>query len=370
MMKSIYPFVVLLSGASALLAQPALKDVYKGAFRIGVALNETQFSGQNASGAALAAAHFNAISPENILKWEVVHPKPDVYNFEPGDKYVAFGEKHGMQIIGHTLVWHSQVPKWVFEDETGKPLMREALLARMEDHIHHVVGRYKGRIQGWDVVNEAVDEDGTLRKSPWLKIIGEDFIAKAFEYAHEADPAAKLHYNDYNMAVDAKRAGVIRMIRDLKARGIQIDVAGMQGHLKLDRPSAEQYDRSIAELAATGVKIAITELDIDLLPAANRNTTADVGRRDEARAELNPYADGLRKDMQERLAKRYADLFAVFLKHKDVVQRVTFWGLSNRDSWLNNWPVRGRTSYPLLFDAHGRPTPAFDAVVAIGKAAN
>jgi endo-1,4-beta-xylanase len=360
--------VLLLCACSSLSAQHTLKDAYEGKFRIGVALNEAQFSGRDASGAALAAAQFNAITPENVLKWEIVHPKPGVYNFEPSDKYVAFGEKYGMQIIGHTLVWHSQVPKWVFEDEAGKPLTREALLARMKDHIDHVVGRYKGRIEGWDVVNEAFDEDGTLRKSPWMTIVGEDYIAKAFEYAHEADPAAKLHYNDYNMAVDAKRAGVIEMIRKLRGKGIQVDVAGEQGHLKLERPSVEQYDRTITELASAGVKVAITELDIDLLPAANRNTTADVSRRDQARAELNPYPNGLPKEVQEKLAKRYADLFAVFLKHKDVIQRVTLWGLSNGDSWLNNWPVRGRTSYPLLFDAERRTTPAFDAVVSLGLA--
>lgn len=359
--------LVALSGS--LWAQNTLKDAYEGAFHVGVALNEAQFSGRDAGGAELAVAQFNAISPENILKWEVVHPKPGVYNFGPSDEYVAFGEKHGMQIIGHTLVWHNQVPKWVFEDEAGKPLTRDALLARMKDHIDHVVGRYKGRIEGWDVVNEAMNEDGTMRKSRWEQIIGDDYIAKAFEYAHAADPGAKLHYNDYNMATDEKRAGVIRLIRKLKEQGVQIDVAGMQGHLKLDRPPVEKEEQAIVELAATGVKIAITELDIDVLPAATTAMNAEVTRRDQARADLNPYADGLPKDVADKLAKRYAELFAVFLKHKDVVRRVTFWGLSNRDSWLNNWPVRGRTSYPLVFDRERGKTPAYEAVLELGKAA-
>ena len=266
------------------------------------------------------------------------------------------------------MIWHSQTPKWVFEDEAGKPLTREALLARMKDHIHAVVGRYKGRIEGWDVVNEAVDEDGTHRKSPWLNIIGEDYIAKAFEYAHEADPGAKLIYNDYNLAVDAKRAGAMQMIRKLKAQGIQVDIVGMQGHLKLDWPSAEKEDQAIRELATLGVKIAITELDIDVLPAANQSTSADVNRRDQAQANLNPYVDGLPKDVEQKLAKRYDELFAVFLKNKDVVKRVTFWGVSNRDSWLNNWPIRGRTAYPLVFDRERKPTPSYETVLSLGKA--
>ena len=359
--------VMLVSGA-ALTAQTTLKDAYEGAFRVGAALNQVQFSEKDGSAAALAAAQFNSISPENVLKWEVVHPKPDVFNFAPSDQFVAFGEKHGMQVIGHTLVWHSQTPAWVFTDEAGQPLTREALLARMKDHIQKVAGRYKGRIQGWDVVNEALEEDGSLRKSKWLSIIGEDYIAKAFQYAHEADPAAKLHYNDYNLAVDAKRAGAIALVRKLKAQGIQVDVVGMQGHLKLDTPSAEKEDQSIRELAATGVKIAITELDVDVLPPAGRGSGADVSRRAEAKVELNPYTQGLPQDVERKLAARYASLFAVFLKNRVVVERVTFWGVSNRDSWLNNWPVRGRTAYPLLFDRERQPTPAFQGVIDLGKA--
>ena len=290
-MKSIHSLIIILS-FSPLFAQATLKDAYEGIFRIGVALNEAQFSGKDAAAATLASAQFNSISPENVLKWEVVHPKPGVYNFEPGDKYVAFGEKNGMQIIGHCLVWHNQVPKWVFEDESGKPISRDALLARMKDHIEHVVGHYKGRIQGWDVVNEAINEDGSMRKSPWLTIIGDDFMSMAFDYGQATDPAAKLLYNDYNMAVDEKRAGVIALITKLKAQGTQVDVAGLQGHLKLDRPTAEQYDRAISELAATGVKLAITELDIDVLPAATRSMNGR-GRRGVRphRPASDPYAE-------------------------------------------------------------------------------
>ncbi len=195
----------LISGGLLPAQTPALKDVFGDCFRIGAAINPSQFMERNAMETALLEQQFNSISPENVLKWQSVHPAPDAYNFAPADAYVAFGEANHMFIIGHTLVWHNQTPKWVFEDDKGQPLSREALLTRMHDHIRTVVGRYKGRINGWDVVNEAVDEDGTLRQSPWMKIIGEDYIAKAYEFAHEADPSAELYYNDYSLENEAKR---------------------------------------------------------------------------------------------------------------------------------------------------------------------
>jgi endo-1,4-beta-xylanase len=306
---------------------------------------------------------FNSISPENELKWERIHPQPGHYSFELADRYVEFGEKNHMFIVGHNLVWHNQTPAWVFHDDKGNFVDRDSLLARMHDHIRTVVGRYKGRIQSWDVVNEALDEDGTLRQSPWLKIIGPDYIAKAFQFAHEADPAAILNYNDYALENESKRNGAIKLIRDLQAQGIPVSVVGLQGHDTLTWPTVDAQDATIAAFAATGVKVAITELDVNVLPPATRQQTAEVSLSVQARAELNPYAAGLPDSVQDALTKRYADLFAVFLKHKDTVARVTFWGVTDGDSWLNNWPVRGRTSYPLLFDRSGQPKPAFEAVV-------
>jgi endo-1,4-beta-xylanase len=235
----------------------------------------------------------------------------------------------------------------------------------MREHIHTVVGRYKGRIAGWDVVNEALNEDGTLRQSPWLKIIGEDYLAKAFEFAREADPKAELYYNDYSLENEAKRNGGVELIRRLKAQGVPVVAVGLQCHNKMDTPSIEQEDATIAAFAKLGVKVNVTELDIDVLPRAVRPNTADVSQRAEAQAALNPYPTGLPEQVQEALAKRYADLFAVFLKHRGTITRVTFWGVADGDSWLNNWPVRGRTSYPLLFDREHRPKAAFAAVVAL-----
>ena len=355
------------SAASATQGQ-GLKDKFRSAFLVGAAIAPKQFEEQDVANAALVKREFNTISPENVLKWVVVHPQPNQYDFAPADKYVAFGERNGMFIIGHTLVWHSQVPAWVFKDDQGQPLTRDALLARMKDHINTVVGRYKGRIKGWDVVNEALNEDGTLRETPWMKIIGPDYLQKAFEYAHEADPAAELYYNDYNLDYPAKRDGAVRLVKSLLDRGIPVHAIGSQEHLKLTTPTAIQVDSAIRAFAAIGVKVNVTELDIDLLPPATRNTGADVSMRAGPAPNLNPYTAGLPDSMQVKLARRYEDLFRVYLANKDAIDRVTFWGVADGDSWLNGWPVPGRTSYPLLFDRQLGKKPAYDAVSALANA--
>lgn len=348
-------------------AAATLKDVFAGSFMVGAALNPAQFTEQDARGAALVKAQFNTITPENILKWESVHPRPGEFDFAAPDQYVSFGERNGMFIVGHTLVWHQQTPRWVFQDANGNPVGRDTLLARLRDHIHTVVGRYKGRIKGWDVVNEAIDEDGTLRKTPWLDIIGEDYIAKAFEFAREADPAAELYYNDYSVENAPKRNGVVALVRRLEQQGIRVAAVGLQGHNNLEWPSVEQQDSTIAAFAGLGVKVMITELDVDVLPRATRSQGAEVTLNAAPEARLNPYAAGLPDAVQQALAQRYADLFRVYLKHRDAITRITFWGVADGDSWLNNWPVRGRTSYPLLFDRMGQPKPAFEAVIRTAR---
>ena len=355
--------LLVLAAAAQAQTTPTLKDAFRGIFRIGAAVNQAQFEERDTRGAPIIAAQFNTISPENVLKFEVIHPRLDAYNFEPGDRYVAFGEKNKMFIVGHCLVWHSQTPRWVFQDADGKPLTRDGLLERMHDHIHTVVGRYKGRIAGWDVVNEALNEDGTLRQSPWLKIIGDDYILKAFQFAHEADPQAELYYNDYSLENEAKRKGAVELIRKLKAADAPVTAVGLQGHDHMDWPTAEQQAATIEAFAALGVKVNITELDVDILPRTQRQNTADVSATAAATVNSNPYTGGLPDEVQQALAKRYADLFRVFVAHKDSITRITFWGVTDGDSWLNNFPTRGRTNYPLLFDRQGKPKPAFDAVI-------
>jgi len=359
---ALIPFFLI---ATAVAQQTTLKDAYQGCFLVGAALAPAQFTGEDLPETQLVKAQFNSISPENVLKWEVVHPQPATYDFSLADRYVEFGQQTHMFIIGHNLVWHSQVPKWVFEDNDGKPVSRKVLLRRMRDHIRKVVGRYKGRINGWDVVNEALNEDGTLRQSSWLKIVGDDYIEKAFRYAHEADPQAQLYYNDYSLENEAKRRGALELVRDLKAKGVPITGIGLQDHVSLDSPTTDEIERTITEFGKLNVKVMITELDVDLLPWPASSQTADVSLYVAADPKLNPYADGLPENVQQALSRRYADLFGVYTKHCGLVTRVTFWGVTDKDSWKNNWPVKGRTNYPLLFDRNAHPKPAFDTVIEL-----
>lgn len=351
-------------------AQTTLKDAFKSDFRIGAALNNAHTYEKDGRGAALVKKQFNTITPENALKWERVHPKPGVYLFDAADHFVAFGQKNNMFLVGHTLVWHDQTPAWVFQDDKGNPVDRDTLLKRMHDHIQTVVGRYKGRVNGWDVVNEAVDEDGNLRQSPWLKIIGEDYIARAFQFAQEADPNAELYYIDFSIENEPKRNGALKLIRKLKEQGVKLTGVCLQGHYLLDWPTPQQLDETIAAFADTGVKVHIAELDIDVLPKAIEGTSAEVTLRAASRPELNPYKNQLPDSMQQKLAERYAELFRVFHKHRDTIERVTFWGVTDKDSWKNDWPVKGRTNYPLLFDRKGQPKPAFDAVLKTSEGAD
>ena len=346
-------------------SSPTLKAAYKNDFLIGAALNESEFTGENSNAVAIIKAQFNAISPENVLKWESVHPRPGQFDFSSADKYVEFGVENKMFIVGHNLIWHSQTPRWVFQDDKGKPVDRDALLARMSNHIATVVGRYKGKIGGWDVVNEALNEDGTLRKSPWEKIIGEDYLLKAYQFAHEADPNVQLYYNDYSLENLPKQNGAIALIKKLQSQGVKISGVGLQGHYKMDWPTTNQVDETISAFSKLGVKVMITELDLDVLPTATRSQGADVSMNFASRAELNPYTNGLPVSVQRAVAQRYVDLFSVFVKHHDEISRVTFWGVTDADSWLNDWPVRGRTAYPLLFGRDYEPKTTFDAVIGV-----
>jgi endo-1,4-beta-xylanase len=344
-------------------AQTTLKDAFKNDFLIGAALNKAEFTEQNNNEVALVKAQFNTISPENVLKWEPVHPKPGEFDFTMADRYIQLGLEDHMFIVGHTLIWHNQTPDWVFRNDKGNPVDRDTLLKRMHDHISTVVGRYKGKIGGWDVVNEALNNDGTLRQSKWKKIIGDDYILKAYQFAHEADPQAELYYNDYSLENAPKREGAIALIKKLQAAGIPIAGVGLQGHYKMDWPSPAQVDETIKAFSKLGVKVMITELDMNVLPPATRSQAAEVSMNVALRAELNPYTNGLPASVEQAEAQRYADLFKVFVANSDTIARVTFWGVTDAGSWLNNWPVKGRTAYPLLFDRKCQPRPAFYAVI-------
>jgi len=349
--------------------RPVLKDVFKDDFYIGAALSVEQITGKEPAALALVEKHFNSITPENILKWEEVHPEPNRYNFDAPDQYVAFGERHKMHIIGHTLVWHWQTPDWVFQDAAGKPLGREALLQRMKDHIFTVMGRYRGRIHAWDVVNEAILADGSFRKSKWFEILGEDYVVKAFEFARQADPDAQLNYNEYDLEYRPKCDGVIRLVKNLQAKGVRVDGVGIQGHWFLDFPQTDELEAYVLALAGLKVKLMITELDIGVLPFCHLDSPkADISSFDaETRKKLNPYPDRLPDTVQKAQARRFADLFSLFRKHRDKFSRVTFWGVHDAQTWRSYLPIGGRTEYPLLFDRRCQPKPAFDAVLCIGS---
>ena len=340
-----------------------LKDALKDKFLIGVAMNEAQITEADSSSVAIIKNHFNSITAENCMKSEELQPVEGEFNFKLADQFVKFGEENNMYIIGHTLVWHSQAPKWFFTDATGKDVTREVLIERMKNHIFTVVGRYKGKVKGWDVVNEAFEDDGSWRNSKFYQIIGEDYIRLAFQFAHEADPDADLYYNDYSMSHEGRRNTVVKMVKDLKSQGVRIDGVGLQGHMDMVFPDLDEFEKSMLAFAETGVKLMITELDVTVLPRPGIDVGAEISASFEYQQKLNPYAEGLPDSVSIALNNRYNDIFKLFLKHSDILERVTLWGVYDGQSWRNNWPVRGRTDYPLIFDRNFQPKPVVKFIV-------
>lgn len=395
--------LLTVAGTTQAADKPTLKEAYKDHFYVGVAINRTIATStsvradnvnrsleQVRGDTAVVLQHFNQIAPENDLKWQLIHPRAgaDGYDFGPADAFVNFGISNNLYIIGHTLVWHGQTPGWVFAGTNPAPstanagapatpgataggtnapgrrrggpagplASREELLARMREHIHTVVGRYKGKIKSWDVVNEAIADGGTnvLRNSPWLQIIGPDFIAKAFEYAHEADPDAILRYNDYGLENPAKRRKLITLIKSLQEQKVPVMAIGSQTHVSVSSPTFDGIDRTLTELASLGLPIHITELDVNSAQGGQRNTGADITQN------AATTQGGLVDDANRRLADQYANLFRAFIKHKNSVKMVTLWGVNDAVSWRAD----GR---PLLFDGNNQPKPALDAVIRVAS---
>lgn len=381
--------------------QATLKDAYKDCFYIGVAINRTiatdtavradnvnRTAEQVKKDIAVAKEQFNQVVAENDMKWQLIHPREGAggYDFGPADAFVNFGLRNNMYIAGHTLVWHAQTPNLVFAGTNPPPGLaadavnaaggtnapgrrrfggfgrgysgprasREELLARMRDHIHTVVGRYKGKVKVWDVVNEAIADGGTnvLRNSLWSEIIGPDFIAKAFQYAHEADPDAILRYNDYGLENSAKRQKLITLIKSLQEQKVPVHAIGSQAHVSVTSATFENMDRALTEMATLGLPIHITELDVNSAQGGQRSNSADLSEN------AATTQGGLVSDADRRLADAYAGLFRAFVKHKSSVKMVTFWGVNDGVSWRAN-------GKPLLFDGNNQPKPAFDAVIRV-----
>jgi len=344
-----------------------IKDFYKDDFRIGTALSTSTLIKNNETLLALVAREFNAITPENCMKWEPLRPKDKDWDWTAADKFVEFGQKNNMYIVGHNLVWHSQVPEEVFKNEKGGAVSKENLTLKMQDHITTLVSRYKGKIHAWDVANEAVEDDGSWRKSPWHNIMGEKFIAQAFHIANDVDPKAHLIYNDYNTESPAKRNFIVDMVKRFKKQGVPIHGVGMQEHLSIDGPSVAEIEATLIALAGAGVRVHITELDVDVLPSVWNLPTAEVSTRFDYKPERDPYINGLPKNIEEKLAKRYEDIFKIYLKHHDKIERVTLWGTADSETWLNDFPIPGRTNYPLLFDRKLAPKPAYFRLLDLKK---
>src|SRR5213592_4332199 len=355
----------------------SLKKAFKDSFLVGTAVNRSMVTGgtafrrsaeQNANDVALIKEQFNQISPENDLKWQMIHPREgkDGYDFAAADAFVNFGLSNNMQVVGHTLVWHSQTPNWVFAGTNPPPTNATSVAAANTNApatnrfgrggFGGGFGRYKGKVKAWDVVNEALaDGQGTnvLRNSLWLEIIGPGFIAKAFEYAHEADPDAILRYNDYGLENAAKRKKLITLIKSLQAQKVPVHAIGSQAHVNVSM-SFETMDQALREIAALGLPIHITELDVNSAVGGQRGFGADIAKNAAATQ------GGLVSDADKKLADAYAGIFRAFVKHRDSVRMVTFWGVNDANSWRAN-------GKPLLFDTAGNPKPAFDAVIAEAK---
>ncbi len=350
-----------------------LKEEYKDAFFIGSSLNRTIVTGKDTASQDIVLRQFNTITPENAMKAGPINPQPGVYNLAPADAFVDFGEENHMFIVGHTLVWHNQTPSWFFQDEHGNPNNSEAQIERMRSHIETVAGRYAGRVHAWDVVNEVIDNDGSYRPTTWVNGVGngDDLVKLAFKFASEYAPGAELYYNDFNAWRPTKRDGIARLVRMLQEEGIRIDGVGMQGHWGLNFPKTEYIEAAIDTFASLGVKVMITELDVDVLPLTKegqiigRSMSEPQFQLEEFKAFLDPYPDGLPDEVQQELADRYEELFRIFYNKRDKIHRVTFWGVYDGMSWKNGYPVPGRTNYPLLYDRQYQPKPALEAVLSV-----
>ena len=369
--KSLLILALLGIGGSCSTQNPAdegLKDALDGKFFIGAAMNEAQIKGIDTASINIIHKHFNSVVAENVMKSGLIQPKEGEFNFELPDRFVEFAVQNDMYTVGHCLIWHSQAPRWFFTDEQGNEVSRDVLIERMKTHISTVVGRYKGKVDCWDVVNEAFEDDGSWRNTKFYQIIGEEYMELAFRFAREADPEAELLYNDYSMFHKGRREAVVKLVNSLREKGVRVDGIGMQAHYGMDYPSLDDFEESIVAFAETGAQVHITEMDISALPSPDwRNRGAEISNRVEYQQKMNPYVDGLPDSASIAWNDRYMEFFKIFLKHEDKLKRVTMWGVTDRQSWKNNFPMRGRTDYPLLFDREYQAKPV---VADIIKAAN
>lgn len=347
--------------ASAL-SSKGLKALYKDNFLLGTMLKPEAYLRETPEFTKLVNTEFNAIVADNAFKWMNIHPTDEHWDWSYADEFVKFGERNNMYNVGHVLVWHSQNPIGLFQGEGSDLKSGDVMLAKLEEHITTIVTRYKGRINAWDVVNEALDGNGWVNNE-WYRTIGEDYVAKAFFAAHQADPEAVLLYNDYNLSSPSRRDVLVDYLSKAKNSGVPIHAVGMQGHFSLDFPNLDDFEESIEAFAEQGVRVHISELDVDVLPGLGPDQFPDYA------AELDPYRDGLSSELEAKLAQRYSEIFKVLIKHQDKIDRVNLWGTTDGESWKNDFPIEGRVNYPLLFDRKLEPKAAYRAVAELKSTA-
>lgn len=372
-MNRVIVFLCLTTCVVSISAQN-LKDAYSKAFKIGCAVNSSIVSGRDAASQKIIINEFNSITSENDMKAEVLHPRPDVWNFNAADQFVKFGKDNGMFIIGHTLVWHNQTPDFFFNNSDGTAKNHDEMVEQIRSYIEKVAGHFSGKVDAWDVVNEIIDNDGSYRPTIWVNSFngnGDEVVKLAFQFAEKYAPGTELYYNDFNVWRPTKRDGIARMVRMLQKEGIRIDGIGIQGHWGLNFPKNEYIKAAIDTFAALGVKVMITELDVDILPLTKEGQVIGKSLQEpqfqleEFEIFLDPYKNGLPKEVEDQLTARYKELMQIFYDRRDKIDRITFWGLHDGMSWKNDYPIPNRTNYPLLFYRNRNPKPAYKAIMEI-----
>lgn len=375
-------FLVITACKTAPQAKPAtatpsqnqtLKQAYQHAFKVGSAVNADIVAAHNSKLTEIVPYQFSSITAENVMKAEVINPEPGIYNFAPADAFVEFGLRNNLFVIGHTLVWHNQSPVWFFTNQQGEPNTPAEQQQRMHDYIKMVASRYQGKVHAWDVVNEVIGDDGNYRPTVWVNRMGsgDELVKWAFRYAAQYAPGTELYYNDFNAWRPEKVKGIVRMVKMLQDAEVRIDGVGIQGHWGLNFPSNEHIQQAIDAYAALGLKVMITELDIDVLPLTREGQIIGTGmmhpqfQNQEFKQYLDPYPDGLPEAIQNQLTQRYHELFALFYRNRDKIDRVTLWGVHDAMSWKNGYPIPNRTNYPLLYDRNLQPKPALQTILGI-----
>ncbi|WP_278381845.1 endo-1,4-beta-xylanase [Pseudoalteromonas distincta] len=369
--------LLLLAGSLSVNAaqDPALKNTFADSFKMGVAVNQDIVTGKNAAAQSIIAKQFNTVTLENAMKAEVIYPQQGKVDFSGADAFIDFAKQNNMFTVAHTLVWHNQTPDWFFTNSKNEPNTPAQQLEQMRKHIELVAGRYKNKVDAWDVVNEVIADDGSYRPTVWVNRVadGDTMVKAAFKYAQQYSPNTELYYNDFNAWRPEKRDGIIRMIKMLQKEGIRIDGIGIQAHWGLNFPKMQYIEQAIDAYAALGIKVMITELDIDVLPLTKEGqiTGTDMMKPqfqlEEFETYLDPYKNGLPSDLEAQLNARYKALFELFYAKRDKIDRVTFWGLHDGMSWKNDYPIPNRTNYPLLWNRNLTPKPIIKTISDVAQ---